>query len=218
MGIEPDLAPGALAVDYLCEGPAEGPLTLVLAHGAGAGMDTPFMTAMAAGLADRGLQVVRFEFPYMAARRADGRRRPPSPQGQLLAVWRQVIGDFAPERLVIGGKSLGGRMASMVADEMAVRGLVCLGYPFHPPGKPEKLRTAHLAEIATPALIVQGTRDPFGTEAEVASYDLSPQIRLAWMADGDHDLAPRKASGCTKAQNWDAAIEAVAGFTEKLLG
>ena len=204
--------------EFLIDGPAGAPLTVALEHGAGAPMDSPFMTAMAEGLAGLGWRVVRFEFPYMAARRRDGRRRPPDPQAKLLAAWRAVISDLGPERLVIGGKSLGGRMASLIAEAAGVRGLVCLGYPFHPPGKPERLRTAHLAGIATPSLIVQGTRDPFGTPEEVAGYDLSPRIRLAWIEDGDHDLKPRKASGRTKEQNWQAALAAVAAFGQDLLG
>ncbi|HSG39062.1 MAG TPA: alpha/beta family hydrolase, partial [Thermoanaerobaculia bacterium] len=116
----------------------------------------------------------------------------------------------------IGGKSMGGRMASLVADEAGVRGLVCLGYPFHPPGQLEKLRTAHLKDLRTPALIVQGTRDPFGTREEVAGYELSPKIRIAWMEDGDHSLKPRKSSGRTEAGNLAAAVEEVAGFVRTL--
>ena len=201
---------------FLFDGPAGAPLTLALAHGAGADMDSPFMAAMTEGLAARRLRVVRFEFPYMAARRADGRRRPPDPQARLLDTWRAAIEVLGPERLVIGGKSLGGRMASLVADEAGVRGLVCLGYPFHPPGRPDKLRTAHLAGLTTPALIVQGTRDPFGMREEVAGYPLSPKIRLAWMEDGNHDLAPRKSSGRTREQNWQNAAEAVAAFVQAL--
>jgi predicted alpha/beta-hydrolase family hydrolase len=103
------------------------------------------------------------------------------------------------KRLVIGGKSMGGRIASMVADEAGVRGLVCLGYPFHPPGRPEKLRTKHLENLATPALIVQGTRDQFGTKEDVAGYSLSESIRVAWIEDGDHSYKPRASSGRTEA-------------------
>jgi predicted alpha/beta-hydrolase family hydrolase len=117
---------------------------------------------------------------------------------------------------LIGGKSYGGRVASMVADSLApegLRGLVCLGYPFHPPGRPERLRTAHLEHLATPALICQGERDPMGTTADVAGYRLAPTIELSWAPDGDHDLRPRKAlSGRTHAQNLDAAADAVAEF------
>jgi predicted alpha/beta-hydrolase family hydrolase len=206
-----------MALNILENGPDDAPLTLALAHGAGAPMDAPFMTEMAEGLAEAGLRVLRFEFPYMAARRADGRRRPPDPQARLLETWRAVVSRLGPERLILGGKSMGGRMASMIADESGVRGLACLSYPFHPPGKPERLRTAHLADIAVPTLIVQGTRDPFGTREEVAGYALSPHIRLAWIEDGNHDLVPRKASGRTQAQNWDAAVAAVASFAASLL-
>jgi len=107
---------------------------------------------------------------------------------------------------------MGGRIASMVADETGVDGLVCLGYPFHPPGHPEKLRTTHLERLVTPALFVQGTRDPFGTHEEVAGYRLSPAIRFHWSEDGDHSLKPRKSSGRTEPQNLEEAIAAIRGF------
>ena len=98
----------------------------------------------------------------------------------------------APKKVIIGGKSLGGRIASMVADDLGAAGLVCLGYPFHPIGKPDQLRTAHLLEMRTPTLIVQGTRDQFGTRDEVARYEISPNIEIFWVEDGDHDLKSRK--------------------------
>jgi predicted alpha/beta-hydrolase family hydrolase len=96
------------------------------------------------------------------------------------------------------------------------RGLVCLGYPFHPPGQPERLRTKHLAALATPALILQGTRDPFGGPADVASYSLSPSIRVEWIEDGDHSWKPRVRSGRTLAQNLDEGLEKCARFAEEL--
>ena len=134
--------------DLLVDGPADAAITLALAHGAGAAMDSPFMTAMAVRLADRGHRVVRFEFPYMAARRRDGRRRPPDRQPLLITTWRAVVAQLGgAERVVIGGKSMGGRMASLLAAEDGARGLVCLGYPFHPPGRPERPRVAHLGSV-----------------------------------------------------------------------
>ena len=200
----------------VAEGAASQPvLTLALAHGAGAPMDSPFMATFAAGLAVEGVRVARFEFPYMAARRHDGKKRPPDREAVLLEAWRQVIARLGPNHLAIGGKSLGGRMASLVADVSAVRGLVCLGYPFHPPGRPDKLRTAHLETIKTPTLIVQGTRDPFGTSDEVKGYALSPAVRLHWAEDGNHDLTPRKASGRTAERNWSEAVSAIAAFLRK---
>jgi len=117
---------------------------------------------------------------------------------------------------VIGGKSMGGRIASMIADDAGVDGLVCLGYPFHPPGKPEKLRTAHLRDLQTPTLIVQGTRDPFGKPEEVDAYDLSDGIRIVWLEDGDHSFKPRKSSGRTLEQNFGEAIAAIAAFVAGL--
>ncbi|MDJ0970139.1 MAG: alpha/beta hydrolase [Kiloniellales bacterium] len=203
-------------IRFLFDGPAEAPMTLVLAHGAGAPMDSPFMTAFAEGLGERGLRIARFEFPYMAARRADGRKRPPDGQAKLLDAWRQAVGALQTARLSIGGKSMGGRMASLVADEVGAAGLVCLGYPFHPPDRPERLRTAHLKTIRTPSVIAQGTRDPFGTRAEVEGYELSEALRFHWAEDGNHDLAPRKASGRSVVDNWSEAMDAVAGFLLEL--
>ena len=112
----------------------------------------------------------------------------------------------------MGGKSLGGRMASLIADEVGAAALVCLGYPFHPPGRPDDLRTAHLLRLQTPTLICQGNRDPFGRPEEVAGYRLSPAIRVAWIADGDHGMVPRKASGRTWEQNLDEVVSEVLGF------
>jgi hypothetical protein len=209
--------------DFLTTGPAGATATLLLAHGAGAPMDSEFMDTMAAYLADAGVRVVRFEFPYMAGRRDGGSKRPPPKAETLCAFFLDVVAQ-APmgnaSALYIGGKSMGGRIASLIADEAhaagTIAGLVCLGYPFHPPGRPERLRTAHLENMRAPALICQGERDPFGTRLDVDGYELSDTIRLEWLADGNHDLAPRKASGLTKQDNWHAASAAIASFTETL--
>ncbi len=198
------------------DGPSDAPHTVALAHGAGAPMDSPFMEAVADGLARRRVRVARFEFPYMASRRTDGRRRPPDREPRLLTCWREVAAALNDRPLAIGGKSLGGRMASLIADEVGAKALICLGYPFHPPGKPERLRTAHLEGLRTPTLIVQGTRDPFGTREEVADYALSSAISFHWAEDGDHSLKPRKASGRSEADNLKAAIEAIADFLSAL--
>jgi predicted alpha/beta-hydrolase family hydrolase len=196
----------------LFDGPADAPVGLVLAHGAGAPMDSPFMAHIADGLGARGLRVARFEFPYMAARRRDGKRRPPDRAPVLLESWRAEIAKLGGPDLAIGGKSLGGRMASLIAEEEGVRALVCLGYPFHPPGRPEKLRTEHLESLDTPSLILQGERDPFGTRDDVEGYRLSPAIRIAWCPDGDHSFKPRKASGRSQEDNWDLAVDVVFEF------
>ncbi len=201
---------------FLFNGPENARRTIALAHGAGAGMDTPFMNAFADGLATAGWRVARFEFPYMAERRRSGAKRPPDREPILRDTWRQVIAGLGRKDLVIGGKSMGGRLASLVADEAKVAGLVCLGYPFHPTGKPDQLRVEHLRAIQTPTLIVQGTRDPFGTREEVAGYDLSRAIKVHWIEDGNHDLTPRKASGRNEPQNWAEAVVAVADFLDKL--
>lgn len=170
-------------------------------------MNTPFLRRVDAGLTGRGIRVVRFEFPYMRAG-----KRAPDKQPVLLDSWRATIREVAAERLFLGGKSMGGRIASMIADEVGARGLICFGYPFHPPGKPARLRVEHLRTLGTPALIIQGERDPFGTPEDVASYDLAPAIRIEWITDGDHSFKPRKASGATESGNLERAIQLAADF------
>ncbi len=203
-------------LNLLIEGPGEG-ATVALAHGAGAAMDSDWMNNLSAALAARGLRVVRFEFPYMQRRREDGKRRGPDRPPALLATWRSVIDAVSGAGpLIIGGKSMGGRIASMVADECAVDGLVCLGYPFHPPRAPEKLRTEHLQDLRTPTLILQGTRDTFGLPEEVAGYGLASTIRVHWLEDGDHSFKPRVRSGRTLAQNMDEAVNEITRFAATL--
>ncbi|MDP6404018.1 MAG: alpha/beta hydrolase [Alphaproteobacteria bacterium] len=204
----------------ICDGPEDAEFALILAHGAGAPMDSPFMVAFAEGLAAAGQRVVRFEFPYMRARRG-GRKPPPNRLPLLQECWLAAIAVLAEagwpsRRLVIGGKSLGGRVASLVADQAGVAGLVCLGYPFHPAGRPEKTRTEHLAALATPTLIVQGTRDTLGSRQDVANYNLTSGIRMEWLEDGDHSFKPRRKSGRTEAENWQQGIDAVAAFVADL--
>ncbi|MEE1920535.1 alpha/beta family hydrolase [Pseudomonas sp. 148P] len=188
---------------------------LILAHGAGAPMDSGFMEDMAQRLAGQGLAVLRFEFPYMAERRVSGGKRPPNPQAVLLESWREVWREVRPlvaGPLAIGGKSMGGRMASLLADELGADALVCLGYPFYAAGKPEKPRVAHLAGLKTPTLIVQGTRDALGNRETVEGYELSPAIELCWREAGDHDLKPLKASGLSHEDHMQTAALRVAQF------
>jgi predicted alpha/beta-hydrolase family hydrolase len=202
----------------LIDGPPDARCRLLLAHGAGQGPDSAFMTAVARGLASAGLCVVRFPFPYMVRSEAEGRRRPPDREPILIETWLQVIAEHrgAAQRLLIGGKSMGGRIASLIADEAGVDGLACLGYPFHPPGRPERMRVEHLSRLRTPTLICQGVRDPFGSREEVAGYALSPSIEMVWIPDGEHSFKPRKGSGRTWEQNLGAAADALAAFAERL--
>ncbi|NHO64798.1 alpha/beta fold hydrolase [Aestuariicella hydrocarbonica] len=205
---------GTLMTFELLHTVPEAPVAhLLLAHGAGAPMDSEFMDVMARLLVERNIGVVRFEFPYMQQRRHGGSKRPPDRQPVLLEAWRQVVEQCSHlDNVFIGGKSMGGRMASLIADEMPVKGCVCLGYPFHPPAKPEKTRTEHLRALAAPTLIVQGTRDALGKREEVEQYDLSRAIGLCWLEDGDHDFKPRVRSGLTQQQHLISAADAVADF------
>ncbi|WOD26942.1 alpha/beta family hydrolase [Alloalcanivorax xenomutans] len=198
--------------------------TLVLAHGAGAPMDSPFMTGMAELLAERGIQVARFEFDYMDRRRREGVKAPPDRAGKLLARFDAVVGEVLKENsaglpLWIGGKSMGGRMATLLAaDTGAVEqpwaGVVALGYPFHPPGKPERTRTEHLPLLSRPTLICQGERDPFGKPPEVAGYALGNRVTVTWLPDGDHDLKPRKSAPVSHQDNLREAADRIVEFID----
>jgi uncharacterized protein len=202
--------------DLLFDGPSDASTTIVLAHGAGAAMDSPFLEFFAKGFGKRGYRVVRFEFSYMAQKRLTGKQKPPDREPVLRDTWLRVIDMLGGKDMVIGGKSMGGRIASLVADEAGVPGLVCLGYPFHPVGNPYRLRVDHLQATKTPTLIVQGERDPFGTHDEVAQIRLSSALQVVWIDDGDHSFKPRKSAGRTAEQNWDAALAEVVSFVEGL--
>jgi uncharacterized protein len=202
---------------FLFDGPADAALQLVLAHGAGAPMDSAFMTTMATMLGEQGVRVVRFEFAYMAGRREGGKKRPPPKAETLTGEYHAALAALEPlepgQKRIIGGKSMGCRVASLIAGDLhasgAIAGLVCLGYPFHPPNTPANLRTAHLEHLPCPTLILQGERDPLGSRAEVEGLSLSPQITVHWIGDGDHDLGPRGASGFTRKGNLLSAATAI---------
>jgi uncharacterized protein len=202
--------------EILFDGPTDASRTIALAHGAGVGMDSPFMEFFAKGLGNSGYRVARFEFPYMTSKRLTGTRKPPDREPVLRETWLRVVSMLGREGLIIGGKSMGGRIASIIADEAGVAGLVCLGYPFHPVGNTDRLRVEHLENIKTSALILQGERDPFGSKDEVLEYKLPPAIQVSWLKDGDHNFTPRKASGRTEEQNWEDAIEQITLFIEGL--
>lgn len=206
---------------FMIDGPTKAKITVALAHGAGAPMDSPFMNDIAQSLAGRGFRVARFEFPYMGHRRATGKKRPPDSQHVLIDSWKTVINHFGAGNVIIGGKSMGGRIASMMASDMEVLGtpvlgLICFGYPFYPPGKPEKPRIGHLLELETPALILQGERDTLGSKEVVSTYDLDPSIRIHWLPDGDHDFKPRVKSGLKHRDNMSEAVEVCTRFLKTL--
>lgn len=207
-------------MQLLIDGPEDAYATILLAHGAGAPMESEAMNAITAVLVGVGFKVARFEFAYMAARRQGGRRPPPK-TALLQDEYIQAVAALGGP-LIIGGKSMGGRVASMVADrlrdERVITGLLCLGYPFHPPAKPEQLRTAHLQHLKTPTLICQGTRDPFGMRDEVEGYSLSERIEFLWLEDGGHDFRPRKKrSGFTAADHLNAVAGATKEWVERVL-
>ncbi len=210
--------------DILWTRPQAAPVaTLILAHGAGAPMDSPFMNKFAQFASDEGIAVARFEFPYMAERRATGKKRPPPRADKLIDAYLAAIAAVAKDAqgpLLIGGKSLGGRVAVMATADPAldasVSGVVCLGYPFHPPAKPEATRLEPLDALPLPCLIAQGERDAFGNAQEVDGYGLKDAIEVLVMEDGSHDLAPRGSSPATWDGNLRLAAKAVREFAVKL--
>ena len=208
-------------------GPNDGPVYL-FAHGAGADMNSEFISQVAEKLGEKGIRVVRFNFPYMIKRLEDGKRRPPDRAPKLLAAYEEVVKQLNCP-VVIGGKSMGGRMSSMLLAENALReeferlpilGSACMGFPFHAPAKDPKDRLDHLQKLTQPLLIVQGTRDIMGTREDVNGYiqeaRISATIQISWLDDGDHDLKPRKVSGFRHQQHIDSAIERVAEFVLRL--
>src|ERR1700690_476023 len=196
----------------------EARAALLLAPGAGAPQTHPWMVAVAGALSDRGLDVITFNFLY-----AEAGRRAPDKNDVLEATWRAAIdavgarSDVGRERLLIGGKSMGGRIATQVAAQGDVdgAGLVLLGYPLHPPGRPRQLRAAHLPSVRAPMLFVQGSRDPFGTPAELAPIveTLARGTRLFVVEGGDHSLGVPKRSGETLEMVIARVADEIARFT-----
>ena len=189
--------------------------TLLLAHGSGVRMNAPFMTDISEALAANGVNVLRFEFAYMTGR-ASEHRRPPELSREFRDALNSVRSD---EPVFIGGKSMGARIACMIAEDAyrheRIAGVVCLGYPFHAPSRPDLPRTAELATLTAPTLICQGTRDPFGTREQVSGYDLSGAVELFWLEDGDHDFKPGTLSDQAQQENFVRAAKAIARWTDK---
>ena len=199
---------------YRADGSASLNTTVILAHGAGASQLSPFIVAFATGLSQRGADVVTFNFAYM-----ERGRRAPDPRARLEAAYQCAIDTTrkhvasAATRLVIGGKSMGGRIASQVvaaSSDLGIAGLVLLGYPLHPPGRPERRRDAHLGSISAPMLFVQGSRDTFGTEDEMRLVvEACPRAHLHVVAGGDHSLKTRGKDAPAPAQVYGGVQDAI---------
>lgn len=191
-------------------------ITLILAHGAGADSQSEFMQFMQREITSDKINVITFDFPYMQRRQQTGKKSPPDRMPKLIESFSEQVRQVTSDVIIIGGKSMGGRVATMIADELNVDGVIAMGYPFHPPGKPEKTRTEHLADLQTPTLILQGTRDPFGKPDEVASYQLSPQISVEWLEDGNHSFETLKRSKLTTEDTWHLAAQKAQLFITKI--
>ncbi|ASF15027.1 alpha/beta fold hydrolase [Shewanella sp. LC6] len=203
----------ALSAHVLEGEPSE--ILILFAHGAGANRDSDFMCQMAAGLVAKGFQVMRFNFPYMQANAMDGKKRPPDRAPKLLACFSEML-DVAHaqpkvKRVVLMGKSMGGRMAALLACDSVqasrIDRVICLGYPFIPlkGGEP---RLEPLNDCQVPVLVLQGERDKFGGKMQIPTND----IQIEYLADGDHSFVPRKSSGTTEAANLALAVDLSAKF------
>ena len=202
--------------EVIREGAVDAPVRILLAHGAGAGMEHAFLAELSRLLAGPDIEVVRFNFPYMSKRALDGKRRPPDRQPVLLDYWREMVREFAHPRLFLAGKSMGGRMAAEISDEiyceMNAAGLLILGYPFHPPARPDRWRGEVLKQIKTPTLLLQGERDTFGSRVELADFPFSSAVLVHWLTDGDHGFKPRKSSGLCEQDNLQQAASRIRQF------
>lgn len=194
--------------------PAPGQALLVLAHGAGAGERHPFMVTMARGLAERGVDVVTFDFPYMREK-----RKVPDKAPVLEAAFREAVAEArgaGSTRFFIGGKSMGGRIATHLAAQGldGLQGVVALGYPLHPPGRPDQPRVAHLPDIRVPVLIVQGERDAFGSPDELRPViaRMRARVTLHVVPKGDHSFAAPKSAGLAQKEVYATVVETIAAW------
>lgn len=204
--------------DLLISTPKSYKATFILAHGAGAPMDSDWMNSLTKAVLRHKIQVIRFEFPYMAERRENGKKRPPNSAKQLIECWSEVIKLINSKKtLIIGGKSMGGRIASLIANDNPVHALVCLGFPFHAPGKPMGERVDLLKTVKVKTLILQGERDSMGSKAEIKKLKLQKNIKMQYLEDGDHSFKPRKSSGFTLDEHIEAAANHIDQFVSQLL-
>lgn len=188
---------------------------VIFAHGAGADKNSDFLNIISEKLVACGVNVLRFNFPYMDKRAEDGKRRPPDRMPKLLACLTQVIAEYDTDLPVfLMGKSMGGRVAATLVKEgiVDVAGVICLGYPFHPQKQPDKLRLEPLQNIVKPVLIIQGDRDALGNKSDIDNYSFSSLCKVNFLSDGDHDLKPRLKSGYTHQQHLNSAITLINGF------
>ena len=217
--------PSYIAVkEFLVNSPEKSPKGIfLLAHGAGRGAASPFLETVAQGVVNSGVRVVRFNFPYMEKMLQTGKRKSPNSGNVLRKCFSDVVShcierEQVPSKyIIVAGKSMGARAASMIADQHQVAGVVCLSYPFHPPRKPEPLRITHLQRIQTPTLICQGERNPNGRREEVQQYSLSKSVQFHWLADGDNNFKPRQNSDRSQEENMADAIKAINRFIDSLL-
>lgn len=200
---------------------------IVLAHGSGAGMRHTFMESLAVALAQHNFEVIRFNFVYMQLAEDAGKPRPPSKMPVLIAAMQEVVSLVATLEpslpIVIAGKSMGARVASHIISaehvcHESVVASVSYGYPFHPPGKPEKLRLTHFDSLTHPHLILQGSRDPFGKEAEVKKYPVGENTQLNFIESGEHSFIPLKSAGTTQQALIQYAAQQTSQFLTPLLG
>lgn len=188
-----------------------------MAHGAGQGMESDFMTEVQGLFKEQRILCRQFNFDYMEKAVNEGKRRPPDGLPRLKARFEKEIESSSELPLFIGGKSMGGRVATMILEQSPAQAAICFGYPFHPPGKPEKLRTEHLEKLVKPLLVLQGDRDPFGKPDEIAHYHLSKSVTVKFITSGEHSFKPLKSSGLVWQDNLELSVKLAAEFIQELI-
>ncbi|MCC2603903.1 alpha/beta family hydrolase [Planctobacterium marinum] len=190
---------------------------LILAHGAGQGMESDFMQQCKTLFEVAGVKCTLFDFDYMSEMKRLGRRRPPERLPKLIEQFNAQFVEPGELPLFIGGKSMGGRVASHVLQASPALGGICFGYPFHPPGKSEKIRTEHLSSISKPLLVLQGERDPFGKPEEIESYRLPDSLMVTFIPAGEHSFITTRSSGVSWQENMQFAVAQACQFIKNIL-
>ena len=203
-------------INYLIDGKESYPDTIILAHSSGAPMNSEFMNYFSKSLSDLGFLCIRFQFPYMTKQITEGKKRFPDKIDILKKSWLVAINHINKKDVIIGGKSMGGRIATLIADEVKPKGIVVLGYPFFNSKGKNDYRIKHLRNIEIPTLICQGEDDNLGKRSEVEKLDLSKKLNMHWVESANHSLIPPKRTGKTMNQSWDGCIVSIKNFINSL--
>jgi hypothetical protein len=203
-------------INFIINGKKSSKHTIILAHSAGESMSSEFMNYFSENLSDIGFYCIRFQFPFMTKQVKEEKKYPPDKLQILVNTWNSVLKIFDRKKIIIGGKSMGGRVATLIADSQNVNGVIALGYPFISTTGNIKNRIEHLKNIKTPTLICQGENDKLGKKEFIDKLQLSKNIKLHWIKESNHSLVPLKRSGKTSKECWNECIIEIKNFVINL--